>query len=94
MIYYHVTDDGLVEKILREGLIGNPAVYLATSRLDALAIRACQERLKQRNGPVQVFMVNYSGKVYVDHHVRKTPFGFVAFLTFASILPQDLKLCY
>jgi hypothetical protein len=39
MSLYHVTDEVWVEKILREGLVGNPVVYLARSYFDALSIR-------------------------------------------------------
>lgn len=94
MTYFHVTDEGLIESVLRDGLIGSPVVYLTTSRFDALAIRRSQERLGERSGPVQVLAVEWSGEVFVDPHVKTTPFGPVAFLAYADVPSSALSLVY
>jgi hypothetical protein len=91
MIYYHVTDDYLQARILREGLIGQPVVYLAHSRNDALRIRESQQRLHEVTGACVVFQVQYDGEVFIDPHVQ--PFG-AAVMVYADIAPSHLQCCY
>lgn len=93
-MYYHVTDAGLVDQILREGLIAQPVVYLAISYLDAQSIRRSQIRNGERFGPSQTFCVLGRYDLLVDPNVRKTPYGFVAFMVYQDIHPSSLRLVY
>ena len=91
MIYYHITDECWSERILREGLIGNPVVYLTNSVANALAIRASQDRLGEVIGAAIVFRVEYSGEVFIDRHVQ--PLG-TAWMVYDDLPPSCLRVCY
>lgn len=94
MSLYHVTDDVWVERILREGLIANPVVYLARSYLDALAIRRSQERNQERFGASAVLDVQGEYELLIDPHVKTTPFGPVAFMIYQDVPPECLRRVY
>jgi len=94
MSLYHVTDDVWVERILREGLIANPVVYLARSYIDALAIRRSQERNQERFGAAAVLDVQGEYELLIDPHVKTTPFGPVAFMIYHDVPPECLRRVY
>lgn len=91
MIYYHVTNGYLQERIEREGLIGNPVVYLTNSVVNAQAIRSCQERLGETFGDSIIFRVEYNGEVFIDPHVQ--PLG-TAWMVYDDIPPSCLRVHY
>lgn len=94
MSLYHVTDEVWVEKILREGLVGNPVVYLARSYFDALSIRRSQERLQERLGACAILEVQGEYELLIDPHVKTTPFGPVAFMIYQDVSPECLRRVY
>lgn len=91
---FHVTDEGLVHRILREGLIGNPVVYLATAYQFALDIRYCQVTAGEKFGACQVFAVTGEYELLIDPHVRATPIGYAAYMVYQDIPPHHLHLVY
>jgi hypothetical protein len=91
MIYYHITDDYLQERIVREGLKGHPVVYLTNSVANALAIRASQDRLGEVIGAAIVFRVEYEGEVFIDPHVQ--PLG-TAWMVYDDLPPSAVRICY
>jgi hypothetical protein len=91
MRYYHVTNSYLQKRIEREGLIGNPVVYLTNSMVNAKAIRSCQERLGEAFGDSIIFQVDYDGEVFIDPHVQ--PLG-TAWMVYADLPPNSLQVCY
>ena len=93
-MFYHITDECLTEKILREGLKANPVVYVATSYLDALSIRHCQLRNGERFGASTVFGLSGDYELLIDPHIKATPFGHVAFMVYEDISPDCIQLVY
>ena len=91
MIYYHITDECCGERILREGLIGNPVVYLTSSYEHAVAIRRSQVRLGEVIGAAILFRVEYDGEVFIDPHVQ--PIG-TAWMVYDDLPPSCLRVCY
>ena len=91
MIYYHITDDYLQERIVREGLIGNPVVYLTSSYEHAVAIRRSQVRLGEVIGAAILFRVEYDGEIFIDPHVQ--PLG-TAWMVYDNIPPSCLRVYY
>lgn len=91
MIYYHVTDYYCHERILVEGLKGNPVVYVTHSKQAALAIRQCQLQLREKFGACIVLKIDYDGELFVDPNVR--PFN-TAWMIYDDILPSQIQLCY
>lgn len=94
---YHLTDFALLDQILSEGLKGFPVVYVTEAPEYARAIRRCQENLyeKIKDCGHVIFEVDVDGyDLYVDRNVvpiNKQP---VAWLIYADIPPQRLKVYY
>ena len=63
MILYHITDSYLEEKVLREGLKGNPVVYLGKTPDVCRNVRKCQVRFGERpkEGGATIFRVVAEG---------------------------------
>ncbi len=91
MIYYHVTDEYVYEKILREGLIGNPVIYVTHSKRAALAIREDQLRMREKFGGCVVLKVSYEGDVFVDPDVF--PLN-TAWMIYDDIPPQQITIAW
>ena len=91
---FHVTDYYLVDRILREGLIGNPVVYLATAYQFALDIRRCQVRNGERFGACKVLGVTGEYDLLIDPHVPCTPIGYAAYMVYQDIPPHHIHLIY
>jgi len=91
MIYYHVTDEYVLERILSEGLIGNPVVYVTHSKASALEIRQQQLRKRDKFGGCVVLEVNYEGERFVDPDVYPL---YTAWMLYADIPPEQLRVCY
>lgn len=91
MIYYHVTDEYYCERILREGLRGNPVVYVTHSKRAALAIRQDQLRLSEKFGACVVLKVDYEGDTFVDPDVWPLH---TAWMIYDDLPPQQIQLCY
>jgi hypothetical protein len=98
MILYHITDSYLEGKILREGLIGDPVVYLGKSPTACRGVRRSQiengERLAEDG--TTVFRVDSSGlDLFDDPNSTKTMFGEVlAFMVYADLEPHRLAVIY
>lgn len=74
--------------------MAQPVVYLTTSYLDALSIRACQIRNQERFGPAQVLGVTGDYELLIDPYVKETPFGNVAFMVYQDIPAHHLQTVY
>lgn len=61
-----MTDYYVHERILHEGLKGNPVIYVTHSPRAALAIRQDQLRLREKFGACMILRVEYIGDVFVD----------------------------
>jgi hypothetical protein len=91
MIYYHVTDYLVYERILQEGLLGNPVIYVTHSKESALAIRQCQISLREKFGGCVVLKIKYDGDVFVDPDTW--PLN-TAWMIYDDIPPHQIQVCW
>jgi len=105
VILYHITDSYLEEKILREGLKGNPVVYLGKTPDVCRNVRTCQIKLGERTkeGGVTIFRVNVEGfDILHDRNTKwigapscvDTGFDVPAWMVYADIEPHRLEVIY
>jgi hypothetical protein len=96
MIYYHITDDFVVDKILREGLKGDPVVYLAKRPENCLAIRRCQIRNKEHFGSATLLEVNLPDHIdlWYDSHCFQPESEDLAWMVYSDIAPEFIRIVY
>jgi hypothetical protein len=105
MILYHITDSYLEEKILRDGLIGDPVVYLGKSPDICRDVRKCQIKLGERSKEdgVTIFRVNVEGfEILHDRNTKwegapswvDTDVDVPAWMVYADIEPERLEVFY
>lgn len=103
MFLYHITDSHLKNKILLEGLIGDPVVYFGKTPTVCQDVRKCQVKLGERpeGSDVTLFRVNVEGlELLHDRHTIwsgapswvDTDVDVPAFLVYADIEPHRLEV--
>lgn len=86
-----MTDEYYYERILHEGLKGNPVIYVTHSKRAALAIRQDQLRLREKFGACMVLKVEYKGDVFVDPDTFPLH---TAWMIYDDIPPCQIQPCY